>query len=894
MKLFLTPGLSQVKPENGIGQIVLAQHRYLPGLGIQLVDDPRVAAVVACHAGSGITDRVDCAHVHGLYWTGDKEGIHYENWHNRVNKKVIDTCKKSRVITVPSRWVGECFRRDMRVDPVIIGHGIELDEWQPTGRHENYLLWNKNRGTDVCDPTPAWELARRGIQVLSTFAPKDKSTAADLTVIGVQSYQDMREIVRRSEFYLATTQETFGIGTLEALAAGVPVLGYDWGGTSDLVKHQVTGYLVQPGDFDGLYEGYQWLKGHRKQMSEASVEAAKAYSWPAIMAQYAAVYQALMEPEPNGVAVIITNYNYEHFISEAISSVLAQNDPPQEIIVVDDGSTDHSREIIARFGDKIHAIYQENQGIAAARNNGIRAARQPFIICLDADDRLNNEYVGVVRHALSSDRSLGVVYTGLVIINDDGHEQPAAWPPEFCWEGQATPHVPPSNCIPCAAAFRKSMWERAGGYRQVYAPGEDAEFWTRGLSVGFNARMVTNAQLFEYRVHGGSASRTKTYAPIDGWLPWMRDGDYPMGAPARNIPRVRSYSRPAVSVIIPVGPRHAKYLPSALDSLLGQTLREWEAIVVEDGSDVDDELTPYPFVRLLRTEKGPRGAGFSRNLGIQAARAPLLYFLDADDYIIPTALEKSVALYAKTGRYIFSDYTTRDEDGKEKIMHIMDYELQAYLDARQIHAVSALAPTAWVRDVGGFDPDLPGWEEYDFYMRMAAKGYCGEHLKESLLVYRVNAGTRRNLSQANQAKLLDLFEERFPGGMTMPGCCGGNADALLAAKRMVQEEVKIMAQIEASQPNSGMVRLEFIGDWEGPVRFMANGREYYGANTPMYKYFDAPEEDAVILERTSRFRRLVFKAPEPPVPSGPLPEPQAVKAEEVAAPIKVAKKSAKK
>jgi glycosyltransferase involved in cell wall biosynthesis len=877
MKLFLTPTLSQVTPENGIGQVVLAQHRYLPDLGIQIVDEPRLADVIACHAGSGITERVDCAHLHGLYWTGDKEGIHYENWHSRVNRKVIDTCKKSRIITVPSHWVGECFRRDMRIDPIVIGHGIELDEWQhPSGKHGGYVLWNKNRGTDVCDPTSAWELASRGVPVISTFAPQGKPVVEGMTVIGVQSYQDMRDIMRRAEIYLATTQETFGIGTLEAMAAGIPILGYDWGGTSDLVKHKVTGYLVQPGDFDGLYEGYQWLHTHRKQISQSCVESSKTYSWPAIMAQYASIYQSLLTPEPEGLAVIIPNYNYARFIGEAITSVLSQNDLPQEIIVVDDGSTDNSREIIASFGDKIHAIYQENQGVAAARNTGIATAKQPFIICLDADDRLNNDYVGTVRRALTSDRALGIAYTGILILEESGREWPAEWPPEFSWQGQTTPHVPPSNCIPSAAAFRKSMWERAGGYRQSYAPGEDTEFWTRGLSVGFDARMVTNTPLFEYRAHKNSASRTHEYVAIDGWLPWMRDKDYPMAAPARLMPKVRSYARPVVSVIIPVGPGHAKYLPSALDSLLGQTLREWEVIVVDDGGEIGNELAPYPFVRLLRIEKAPLGAGSARNLGILNARAPLLYFLDADDYLMPDALKKSLILFVKTGHYIFSDYSRRDGDGQEQVMHIMDYDRQAYIDARQVHAVSALVPTEWVHDIGGFDPDLPGWEEYDFYMRMAAKGYCGEHLSEPLLVYRTHAGTRRNLSQANQDKLIALFEKRFPGGMTMPGCCGGNAEALLAAKQMMQTEVKIMTDMVTSQPGSGMVRMEFTGDWEGPVRFVANGREYHGANTPLYKYFDAPEEDATVLERTGKFRRIVFKAPEPVAPSGPLPEPQTI------------------
>jgi hypothetical protein len=105
----------------------------------------------------------------------------------------------------------------------------------------------------------------------------------------------------------------------------------------------------------------------------------------------------------------------------------------------------------------------------------------------------------------------------------------------------------------------------------------------------------------------------------------MRDGQYPMAAPAKIQPLVRSYSEPAVSVMIPVGPGHAKYLPAALDSLLGQTCRDWEVIVVVDGYD---ELRPaldatraYPFIRW---ESNPQreGVAYTRNAGLSMARAP--------------------------------------------------------------------------------------------------------------------------------------------------------------------------------------------------------------------------------------------------------------------------------
>lgn len=89
------------------------------------------------------------------------------------------------------------------------------------------------------------------------------------------------------------------------------------------------------------------------------------------------------------VSVIIPTYNRGHYISEAINSVLAQDIEgcSIEIIVVDDGSTDNTREITKGFGDKIIYIYQENKGAGAARNRGIENVSGEWIAFLDSDDR---------------------------------------------------------------------------------------------------------------------------------------------------------------------------------------------------------------------------------------------------------------------------------------------------------------------------------------------------------------------------------------------------------------------------------------------------------------------------------------------------------------------------
>lgn len=911
IRVHIAPGAEQVRADNGIGQVVHAMCRLLPEFDIELTG-PDDAEVIAAHIQQGGLPRVDVLHCHGLYF-GDIEHAPYHTWHHEANARIVDAARKALAITVPTRWVAEPFLRDMRLTPHVIGHGIDLDAWQPT-EPKGYVLWNKNRAGDVCDPTPAWRLASQGARVISTFAPPDTLPPATMTVIGAQPHDTMRELVRHADIYLATTRETFGIGTLEALAAGVPVLGYDYGGTAELVEHQVSGYLVAPGDQAGLMAGLDWLRSH-PETRQAARQRAQAFGWHVVMAQYAELYHDVAERRrrPSRVSVVITNYNYGQYVQEAIESVKAQTLPPAEIIIVDDGSTDSSAAVLDRIGveaaqqehgPQIRIITQANQGVAAARNRAIGAASADFIVCLDADDALDPRYVDVCQRALDADPGLGVAYTGLGLLQTDGSVSANDWPPAFDWSAQATPHNPPSNCIPCAAMFRRAMWERGGGYKQVYAPGEDTEFFTRGLSIGFTARKVTNELLFHYRLHDGSASRTKTYRPIDTWHPWMRDGKFPMAAPSDKPPLVKSYADPVISVVIPVGPGHAKYLPAALDSLLGQTLRDWEVIVVEDdlsfyenetreGNTRDRLLRTYPFIHYVWPKHSPGGVyngavgpGAARNAGLALARAPLVLFLDADDYLIPDALEKMLRAYAETGKYIYTDWHALNADGMTR-HEVPDYRPQAWLETGQ-HAVTALIETAHARAVGGFDEVMRGWEDWDFFIKLAIAGVCGQRVAEPLLVYRQHTGTIREQSLARKDELLAALRDRYAayatGELPMSTCCGGNADALLAAKRALAQangelpwaEPIVLSGIEEPQ----VVRMEFTGDRVGGASYIGrpSGHTYIGGNNTFDKYINADPRDVDHLLSLGIWRvvpgqRLIQKpaeqTPSPTVASEP-------------------------
>ena len=849
MKVFMAPRASQAPADNGIGRVVHAMEKYLPEYGINFTDDKENCDVAAYHAGTAAPNdkKIDLLLCHGLYWS-DLEHTEFSASNNVANKRIIDAARRAKIITVPSDWVGEPFRRDMRISPVVIGHGIDVADWNP-GNNNGYILWNKNRPTDVCDPTPAVELAKRGLPVVSTFGLAGK-LSSNMRVTGQMPYERMKPLVENAGYYLATTPETFGIGTLEAMISAVPVLGYDWCGTHDLVKHKETGWLVKPGDIDGLIEGFYWLKERRSEIGANAREFAKGFDWQEVVRKYYDVFLAASKPEPTGVSIVITNHNYGHWVGDAIVSSFQQTIKADEIIVVDDGSTDDSKLVIQKFADNgiVKPIFQENQGVAAARNNGIKAAKYPFILCLDADDMIAPAFVAFLKPALENDRGLGIAYTGLKFLKENGEDSGYSSVKPFDWDVQSGDQIPPPTCVPSGSMFRKSMWERCGGYKQKYAPGEDAEFWTHGLSLGFTAELITKEALFWYRGHEGSASRVRKYVAIDDNKPWMHDKIFPMGVPAEMPPSVKSYYRPLISVIIPVGPGHENLLPDAIESVIGQTVRDWEVICIDDTEDDLIDKKRYPFIKWYETSH--IGAGGARNIGIEKARGTFVFFLDADDWVDPKCLELMLKEHTITNRYVYSDFYVVKGKGKTR-QSVYPYDRDMYLEKQVMHSITALIPTAWARDVEGFDPKLPGWEEYDFYMKLAIKGYCGTSIRQALLYYRLDSGTRRLVSQSMGKKLNAEFAKKFKG-VKMAGCCGNGGESILEAKRaigLLPQEVKTV-----DLPNE--VRLEFTGNWQGPVGFQVNGRVYYGAKDDMHRFINAPREDVDKLVTSGKWRIL--------------------------------------
>ncbi len=115
-------------------------------------------------------------------------------------------------------------------------------------------------------------------------------------------------------------------------------------------------------------------------------------------------------PSPVRVSIVIPTYNREDLVAAAIDSALAQTHVPCEVIVVDDGSTDRTAEVLARYAGRIVAIRQENTGLAGARNTGIRAATGEFVGFLDSDDLWEPRLVEEALNVFDRHPEVGAVF----------------------------------------------------------------------------------------------------------------------------------------------------------------------------------------------------------------------------------------------------------------------------------------------------------------------------------------------------------------------------------------------------------------------------------------------------------------------------------------------------
>jgi len=205
------------------------------------------------------------------------------------------------------------------------------------------------------------------------------------------------------------------------------------------------------------------------------------------------------------VTVYIPTYNYGKYIAQAIESILGQTMPDWELIVINDGSTDNTGDVLKKYEghNKIRIIDQENKGLNITNNIALRLAEGKYIMRLDGDDYIDENLLLVLSNVLDTKQEVGLVYPDYYHVNEDSEILEIVRRKKIDQEVELLDLPAHGACT----MFRKDLLLEIGGYMENFSCQDGYELWLRFIQKykPFNV----NLPLFYYRQHPGSLTKNQ-------------------------------------------------------------------------------------------------------------------------------------------------------------------------------------------------------------------------------------------------------------------------------------------------------------------------------------------------------------------------------------------------
>lgn len=531
------------------------------------------------------------------------------------------------------------------------------------------------------------------------------------------------------------------------------------------------------------------------------------------------------------VSVVIPCYNQAHWVTEALNSVIAQSYQQWECIVVNDGSSDNTSEVVKHFihnhaGYAIRLLEVKNGGLSSARNRGVEAAQGEYILPLDSDDRIHADYLQRCVDVLKGKSDISFVYCDR---QDFGISEQRVHAVDFDFN-----HLINGNILSYCSMYRKKVWEDAGGYDESLNSYEDWDFWISAAKRGHKGFHIKEC-LFYYRVKEQSMytdalkrdgqlkakivlNHPELYSPqtvrdaqqvLSDTAHAGRNGSTEPGnavtegqlitvteqvAAADSLPtRVHETNRPMVSVIVPTFNR-PDTLVNALRSILDQTYQDFEIIVVNDaGSDVENIVRFLDREgRITYTRHGSnRNLAAARNTGIRIARGKYIAYLDDDDLYHPDHLETLVTYLEKNKSkvaYTDAHRAHQEKQGgryvmtKRDIPYSVDFDYDRILVQNFVPVLCFMHERACLDAVGLFDESLTTHEDWEMWIRLSRR-FQFAHIKKVTCEFtsRTDGSTMSSSQRSDFLRTYAIILKRYKASITE------KPDVRAAQERILQQ-----------------------------------------------------------------------------------------------------------
>jgi glycosyltransferase involved in cell wall biosynthesis len=329
------------------------------------------------------------------------------------------------------------------------------------------------------------------------------------------------------------------------------------------------------------------------------------------------------------VSILIPTYNMANYLPLALDSALAQNHDDIEIVVVDDGSTDDTAEVIRPYLPHVRYSRQEQQGVAPARNRALGLLQGEYVRFLDADDVLCPDTLSQQVELLDRHPQVALVHGQAQIIDSGGKVQGLRRLPLPGGGAVVTPSAQAfrrllRGCDICASTVmvRMTALQRVGSFRQECVPGEDWDVWLR-IAAYYDHAYIARPLAY-YRIHQNSATARYTLSSfVDSHLHTLRALFAQPDLPYPQLEKLAYACLDRTTAHVAARLRHrgpfARYLTRALRSqprlyLEGET---WNTLY--EGLKL---LAPFPALQALRRLKG-KTINVERSAGVTAGPAPI-------------------------------------------------------------------------------------------------------------------------------------------------------------------------------------------------------------------------------------------------------------------------------
>lgn len=478
--------------------------------------------------------------------SGDAEDVSSVGWSlKRQAYRDLDI-----TVVTPSRWLGACSQKSSllgRFGHRIIPYGFPLQTFRPLDRgaiRSALGIPSDTRVVLFCADSTATK--RKGfaylLDALQLLSGSGRGKRLALAVVGshdgsdhaaggfpvmvfghVAGEEQMAVLYNAADvFVLPSLEDNLPNTVVESLACGTPVAAFDVGGIPDMVEHGVNGYLAPVKDVAALADAIEWcVDPERSGMRKLCREKAEAVFQLGMQAQaYLQLYESLassprrpataksLKAAPR-ITMVTPSYNQVEYLEECIDSILSQNYPNLEYIIMDGGSTDGSVEIIRKY--QRHLAYWQSQpdgGQYRALNEGFKRSSGEIMTWLNSDDRLECHTLAQVAAIFSELHEVDWITGRPRIIDASGNQLWMAdllpiWSREkYLTMNYYNPYIQQEGTF-----WRRSLWDRAGAHIAGYlAFAADLELWSRFFRY---ARLFSvDAVLASYRQHADQKMAT--------------------------------------------------------------------------------------------------------------------------------------------------------------------------------------------------------------------------------------------------------------------------------------------------------------------------------------------------------------------------------------------------